>query len=114
MTLPRKAIEAGAKAMWDSLKGDTHSGIAWDHHGMPIEQRERFTRMSTACLTAALAAEGMVMVPSDALSYARQMSNLCFNYKQSPSCDQKLREAMDSAHSGFDRAMLSAYGGEDG
>jgi hypothetical protein len=97
MTLSSRAIEAGARAMWDSLKGDTHSGIAWDHHGMALEQRERFTRMAQACLTAALAAEGMVLVPKEPTAEMLQAGARSY-YDENSWQPSRIYRAMLSAH----------------
>jgi len=56
MTLSSRAIEAGARALSDLTGG----GDAKFNH-----MREVYMRESKACLIAALAAEGMVLMPKD-------------------------------------------------
>lgn len=53
MTLSPQRLEKAAEAAWDSLKDDTHSGISWSHHTM-ADQRERFTRITRAAISAYL------------------------------------------------------------
>jgi hypothetical protein len=60
MTLSSRAIEAGARALSDLTGG----GDAKFNH-----MREVYLRESKACLTAALAAKGMVLVPKSALDW---------------------------------------------
>lgn len=70
--------------------------------------RREFARQCSRQLLSALAAEGLVVVPAEAISYARQMANLCFNYKQSSAFNEKVCRNMDEAQAGFDRAMTAA------
>lgn len=97
--LPDKAVEAAARAQAE------YDGRGWD--AMPRTERQRYIDRARTWAFA-LAAEGLVVVPAEAISYARQMANLCHNYKQSSAVDDKMRRNMDAAQSGFDRAMIEA------
>jgi len=65
-------------------------------------------RAMQAAIETALAAEGLVVVRAEAINYARQMANLCYNYKQSSAVDDRMRRNLDAAQTGFDRAMIEA------
>lgn len=108
--ISRAAIEAAKKAaIAKAAEIDQTSVDTLDE-----ENDRHLEAVLQAGLSAALAAEGMALVPVEALSYARQMSNLCFNYKQSSCFDEKTRRNFDEVQSGFDRAMLKAAGASDG
>jgi len=111
MTLPRKAIEAGARAIALELK-------------IPFEKNSVACRdYATACLTTGLAAEGMVLLPrepDDAMSAAGRKAVCALADRMETA---KITAASSSdfwqqvGHKPADevyRAMLSAYGGEDG
>lgn len=93
--LDQERVERAAEAM--------HSSQPWSSFWSLDDAR----LLARAAITAYLG-DTHVVVPREALSYARQMSNFCFNAKQLDRFDEKARRFMDQMQSGFDRAMLSA------
>lgn len=104
MHLPRKAIEAGARAIDPDAWRDTDNLTPTEREvweAAKLNRQRDALECAEACLTAALAAEGVVLVPREP---TQAMIDAAFK-SGFEGDDDHIRQDY--------RAMISAYGGED-
>lgn len=93
MTLSPQRLEKAAEAMADALS------FAWHDPKVRKQLRKDAARIISTYL-----GDTHVEISCVAKSYASQMSNLCFNLKQSNKVSAEIKRQMDSVQTGWDKA----------
>lgn len=97
MTLSPQRLEKAAEAISLRMKGSFGEAL---FHDEAID-------LAHAAISAYLG-DTHVEISCVAKSYANQMSNLCFNLKQSNKVSDEIKRQMDSVQTGWDKATSAS------